>query len=62
MTKQKQFEEKIVSFLHELGRDHIPLGDIEKLTKNSEHEVVTKYTNKQLEVYAREIMKRLKGN
>ena len=60
MSKEEEFEEKIVSFLYELGRDHLPLADIETITRNSEKEIVASYTNKHLENYAREIMKRLK--
>lgn len=59
MTKQKQFEEKVVSFLYELGRDHLPLGDIELIVRHSEIDPDVNYCNKGLEKYAREIVNRL---
>jgi len=62
MEKTKQFEERVVAFLYELGRDHLPLADVEKLVRSSEGPfgIVTKYSNKGLEIYAREIVERLK--
>lgn len=62
MTNEEKFEERVVAFLYELGRDHLPLADIEQLARNSEGQfgIVTKYSNKGLEIYAREIVERLK--
>ena len=62
MTNEEKFEERVVSFIYELGRDHLPLADLEQVTRNTENIDVTNYSNKHMEQYAREIKERLKKN
>lgn len=49
---------KLVSFLYELMRDHVPQGILEKLVIESQTSEV-KYTNGWLASYAADIAKRL---
>lgn len=53
------FEDKLVSFLYELMRDHIPPGKIEDLVRNSSSKK-TFYTNGYLALYAKDIADRLR--
>lgn len=50
---------KLVSFLYELMRDHLPAGEIEKLVKASQ-ESDCLYTNGWLAKYAQDLANRLK--
>jgi hypothetical protein len=51
--------DKLVSFLYELMRDHVPPGIIEAITNASE-EIDVLYTNGWLAKYAEDVAKRLK--
>lgn len=50
---------KLVSFLYELMRDHLPPGKIEELVRASQEPDVT-YTNGWLAKYAQDLANRLK--
>lgn len=50
---------KLVSFLYELIRDHMPLGEVETLVRNSQ-EPDCYYTNGWLAKYAEDLANRLK--
>jgi hypothetical protein len=50
---------KVVSFLYELIRDHLPAGVVEKIVRNSMAEEETVYCNGYLAEYAKEIASRL---
>ena len=50
---------KLVSFLYELMRDHLPPGKIEELIRASQEPDVT-YTNGWLAKYAQDLANRLK--
>ena len=54
-----QFNSKLISFLYELMRDHVLLGDIESLVRSSESIETTLYSNGWLANYAADIAKRL---
>lgn len=49
----------LVGFLYTLMRDHVSIGDIEKLVRDSEDESVCTYTNGWLAKYAEDIAIRL---
>jgi hypothetical protein len=51
---------KLVSFLYELMRDHLPTGEVEALVRASEDEPKCTYTNGWLAQYAEDLAKRLK--
>lgn len=50
---------KLVSFLYELMRDHLPTGKVEELVRASNDPDVT-YTNGWLALYAQDLANRLK--
>lgn len=51
---------KLVSFLYELMRDHLPVGTVEELVRASEQESEVVYTNGWLAQYAEDLANRLK--
>jgi len=55
----KILKANVCSLLYELGRDYLPLGDLEILIRNSQHGLETKFTNKQLAKYTKKAVKRL---
>lgn len=54
-----QIKSKLVSFLYELMRDHLPIGVVEKIVNSSEDESEVLYTNGWLAKYAEDIANRL---
>lgn len=54
-----RIKSKLVSFLYELMRDHLPPGEVEKLVKASQDPDVS-YTNGYLAKYAKDLANRLK--
>ncbi len=54
-----QINSKLVSFLYELMRDHLPPGTVEELVRASSESDVT-YTNGWLALYAQDLANRLK--
>lgn len=52
--------DKLVSFLYELMRDHLPPGEVERLVRNSQEAGDTLYTNGWLAKYAEDLANRLK--
>jgi len=60
MSKKEIFEENVVSFIYQLGRDFLPLGDIETLVRDSSTDLTVSYSNEPLEKYSRFIVNRLK--
>jgi hypothetical protein len=52
-------EDKLVSFLYELMRDHLPTGTVEEIVRNSDADS-TQFTNGFLAKYAEDLAKRLK--
>ncbi len=55
-----QINSKLVSFLYELMRDHLPAGTVEKIVRASEGESNVVYTNGWLAQYAEYLANRLK--
>lgn len=55
-----QIESKLVSFLYDLMRDHLPAGVVEKLVQDSQEPNVT-YTNGWLANYAKDLAERLQN-
>ena len=55
-----RIESRLVSFLYELMRDHVPLGIVESIVQASEKEPDVLYTNGWLAKYAEDIANRLK--
>jgi hypothetical protein len=55
-----RIESRLVSFLYELMRDHVPLGVVEEIVQASEKEPDVLYTNGWLAKYAEDIANRLK--
>ena len=55
-----QINSRLVSFLYELMRDHLPPGVIEEIVRASEGESDVVYTNGWLAQYAQDIANRLK--
>lgn len=51
---------RLVSFLYELIRDHVPAGRVESIVRSSEDEPEVTYTNGWLAQYAEDLAKRLK--
>ena len=51
---------KLVSFLYDLMRDHLPPGTVEELVRASEDEPEVTYTNGWLAKYAEDLANRLK--
>lgn len=51
---------KLVSFLYELMRDHLPAGTVEAIVQASEDESDILYTNGWLAKYAEDLANRLK--
>lgn len=51
--------DKLVSFLYELMRDHVLIGDVEQIVRNSQ-ETPVHFTNGYLAKYAEDIAARLK--
>jgi hypothetical protein len=56
-----KIDSKLVSFLYELMRDHVPPGVVEKLVQDSQM-VEVKYTNGWLARYAEDLANRLVNN
>jgi hypothetical protein len=54
-----QINSRLVSFLYELMRDHLPVGIVEELVQASKEPDVT-YTNGWLAKYAQDLANRLK--
>lgn len=50
---------KLVSFLYELMRDHMLIGDIEAIVRESEKDPNVTYTNGWLAKYAEDVANRL---
>ena len=50
---------RLESFIYELLRDHIPSGQMEVVTRNSESKVVYRMTNGWLARYAKDVARRL---
>lgn len=50
---------KVVSFLYELMRDHVPTGVAEHVVKNSENDEPTTFSNGYLARYAKDLARRL---
>jgi hypothetical protein len=55
-----QINSKLVSFLYELMRDHLPAATVEELIRASEDESNVVYTNGWLAQYAQDLANRLK--
>lgn len=55
-----QIDSKLVSFLYELMRDHLPPGKVEEIVRASEGESNVVYTNGWLAQYAQDLANRLK--
>jgi hypothetical protein len=55
-----QINSKLVSFLYELMRDHLPIATVEELVRASEDEPNVVYTNGWLAQYAQDLANRLK--
>lgn len=55
-----QINSKLVSFLYELMRDHLPAGEVEKIVRASDSEPNVVYTNGWLAQYAEHLANRLK--
>lgn len=55
------YNDKLISFLYELMRDHIPPGVIEEICCNSINNCDTIYTNGYLAKYAEDLATRLNG-
>ena len=55
-----QINSKLVSFLYELMRDHLPAGVVEEIVQASEGESNVVYTNGWLAKYAEDLANRLK--
>lgn len=61
MSLEEIKDERLVCLLYELLRDELPAGVVERLVRSAVevNGVPPTYTNKHLESYAREIVKRL---
>jgi hypothetical protein len=57
-----QYNSKLVSFLYELIRDHLPAGVVEGLVHNSTFDPDVTYTNGYLADYAKDIADRLSNS
>lgn len=55
-----QINSRLVSFLYDLMRDHLPPGKVEELVQNAEDEPSIVYTNGWLAKYAEDLSNRLK--
>ena len=55
-----EINSKLVSFLYELLRDHLPAATVEELVRASEDEPNIVYTNGWLAQYAQDLANRLK--
>lgn len=53
-------DSRLVSFLYELMRDHLPTGVVEEIVLASENESSVNYTNGWLAKYAEDLALRLK--
>jgi hypothetical protein len=54
---------RLVAFIYILGRDYLPLGDIEKIIEDHVDRAETyEYSNEYLEFYAKHISRRLGRN
>lgn len=53
-------DSRLVSFLYELMRDHVPVGTVEFIVRSSENGQPTTYTNGWLAKYAEDLANRLK--
>ena len=54
------FSDKLTSFLYDLMRDHLPLGQVEMLVREAQEQGETRYTNGWLAQYAHNPAERLK--
>ncbi len=54
-----EYDDKLVSFLYELMRDHLTAGQVEALVRESAHTGHTIYTNGWLANYAKDLASRL---
>lgn len=54
-----RIDSKLVSFLYQLMRDHVPPGVVEEVLNDSVHHSDIVYTNGWLAKYAEDIAKRL---
>lgn len=54
-----EINSRLVSFLYELMRDHLPPGKVEEVVRASEDEPNIKYTNGWLATYAQDLADRL---
>lgn len=50
---------RLITFLYELMRDHLPAGKVEEIVRASEDESEVTYTNGWLAQYAEDLAKRL---
>ena len=57
-----KIKSKLVSFLYQLMRDHVPPGDVESVVKQSESDEFCLYTNGWLAMYSKYIAERLGDN
>lgn len=55
-------DSRLVSFLYELMRDHLPAGVVEEIVMASETDSVVTYSNGWLAKYAEDLAKRLKDD
>jgi hypothetical protein len=51
--------DKLVCFLYELMRDHLPPGKVQQIVFNSIHKETTRYTNGWLALYAKDLAESL---
>ena len=49
----------LVGFLYELMRDHLPVGVVERIARNSAYTGTTSFTNGHLARYAQDLAERL---
>lgn len=59
---QVQVNSRLVSFLYDLMRDHLPPGKVEELVQNAEDVPDVAYTNGWLAKYAEDLSNRLKDH
>jgi len=55
-----QINSRLVSFLYDLMRDHLSVGEVESLIREAEDEPDITYTNGWLALYAQDLANRLK--
>jgi hypothetical protein len=59
---QVNINSRLVSFLYDLMRDHLPPGKVEELVQNAEDVPDVTYTNGWLAKYAEDLSNRLKDH